>query len=310
MAKRPSSADTARRLVALVGHLKKGAVLRISDLAEEVGVSEAVLASDLETLSVCGVAPYYPDDYIPLVIQNGLVYVSGEVPALRGPVRLGAGESRALASALQAAGFTADDELTARLMAAAAPADFDAEELERTIRSATATHQSETYGALARGIQGNGVVRIEYVRAGTEESSCREVEPATLFAERGAWYLTAWCRSSDDWRTFRVDRIRSAGLTGDVFTPREGAPSGAEAFRSEGLPAATLRFTDGERFDEREWPGGRVTSTSDAETIAEVPYGGTEWIARRVVARLGRVEVVEPQSVRAAVRELAAQLSS
>jgi hypothetical protein len=36
-----------------------------------------------------------------------------------------------------------------------------------------------------------------------------------------------------------------------------------------------------------------------------VPFAGTDWIARRVVARLGNVEALEPAEVRSAVGVLA-----
>jgi predicted DNA-binding transcriptional regulator YafY len=80
------------------------------------------------------------------------------------------------------------------------------------------------------------------------------------------------------------------------------------AFETEGLPAATLRFDAGEPFTEREWPGASVAEErASGELIVSVPYAGTDWIARRVVARLGAVEAVGPAEVRSAVRKLAAQ---
>jgi len=292
----------------MAGQLRPGSRLRIADLAAELGTTEAELTADIETLSMCGVAPYCPDDLTPLFVENGYVEVWGELPALKGPVRLSAAEAGALASAMQAAGFSADDELTARLLAARGSAGFDAEELERTIRAATTAHDADVYEALARAVEEHAVTRIEYVRMGSDELVARDVEPAALFAERGAWYLTAWCRKAGDWRTFRVDRIRSAGVTGDRFDPaaRSGVPGAASAFSAAGLPAARLRFSAGESFAGREWPGGRmVEQAEDGSFIVEVPYGGTDWIARHVAARLGGVEVLEPAEVRAAVRELA-----
>ena len=308
---RTSGADRARRLIAIMGQLTPGARILIADLAAEVGATEAELTADLETLSMCGVAPYYPGDLTPLLVEDGFVEVWGELPALKGPVRLSSAEASALAAALQAAGFSASDELPARLLEAAGAKSFDAEELDRTIRAATSAHDTSVYEALARAVQQTGVVHLEYVSAGSDETTARDVEPLSLFAERGAWYLTAWCRRAGDWRTFRVDRIRSAGLTGEHFDPgaRMGAPGSMGAFATDGLPTARLRFSAGEPFTDRDWPGGHVVEQAeDGAIVAEVPYGGTEWIARHVVARLGAVEVLEPAEVRAAVRELATGL--
>jgi predicted DNA-binding transcriptional regulator YafY len=109
-------------------------------------------------------------------------------------------------------------------------------------------------------------------------------------------------------RTFRIDRVRGADVTGEEFelVASVSPDTAVTAFAPEGLPVARLRFSAGEPFVEREWPGGRVVSEEpDGATIAEVPFAGTGWIARRVVARLGAVEVLEPAEIRAAVAEIA-----
>lgn len=306
---RPNAADRARRLVALLRQLEPDTRHAIADLAAEVGSTESELAADLISLSCCGVAPYDPGDLVPIMIEDGFVEVFGELPALGGPVRLSPAEALALAAALQAAGFSAGDELTSRLLSAAGATEFDATELERTVRADAGAHGTDVYQALAQSVDDGAVVRIEYVRLGGEPSS-REIEPLTLFAERGAWYVTAWCRFAGDWRTFRLDRIVSAGVTGERFDPaaRASTARGLSALDTAELPVATLRFAPGVAFVEREWPGGRPAGESaDGGALAEVPYAGTEWLARHVVARLGTVEVVEPANLRSEVTRLAGE---
>jgi predicted DNA-binding transcriptional regulator YafY len=41
------------------------------------------------------------------------------------------------------------------------------------------------------------------------------------------WYLVAWDPTRDDWRTFRIDRIADAPVTGAHFAPR-AAPEGGD----------------------------------------------------------------------------------
>jgi predicted DNA-binding transcriptional regulator YafY len=304
---RPSSSESARRLFALLGQLRPGMSVPVDELAESLGVSAAQLADDLETLCVCGVAPYMPDQMLDVFVDEGMLEVYSPLPAVTAPVRLAPSESRALAAALSAAGFTGNDPLAERLLAAAAT-EFDADALERTLRSTIATHDSGVFETLASAASGGDVVAIAYQSEGAAEPAQRSVEPQQLFAERGSWYLSAWCRSASGMRTFRIDRIRSAEKTGERFeslvTPASDvAPT---AFAPEGLPLATLRFAPGEPFVAREWPGGRVVFASDdGSTIAEVPFGGTGWISRRVVARLGAVEAIAPQEVRDATAALA-----
>lgn len=304
---RPSSAESARRLIALLGQLTPGVSVPVEDLARALGTSTAQLADDLSTLCMCGIAPYTPDQMVEVFVEDGMVEVYAPLPAVSAPVRLSPAEAQALAAALAAAGFTADDPLTARLLAAAS-ASFDAEQLEHTVRSAIATHDSGVFETLASAVRERVVVEISYQSDGTPAPGTRIVEPQQLFAERGAWYLSAWCRTAGAMRTFRIDRVREASPTGERFelVVSPTSVTAITAFAPEGLPLARLRFSAGEQFVEREWPGGRVASEEpDGATVAEVPFAGTGWIARRVVARLGAVEVLEPAEVRAAVVEIA-----
>ncbi len=304
---KPTTSERARRLIALMGHLTQDATYRVEDLARAVGATPAELTADLEALSMCGTDELDPYSMVPIMIEDGILEVFGPLPALSDPVRLSSAEATALAAALQTVGFGAHEPLVTKILSAAS-AGFDASALEHTVRAAIATHESSVFASLADAAQGARVVEIEHVRGGAHDPSVRQIEPATLFAQRGAWYVTAWCRRAEEWRTFRVDRIRAAHETGEQFDPGAHAtPLGdPTAFDARGLPVATLRFAETEPYLEREWPGSRpIDGGEGSDTLVEVPYGGTAWIARRVVARLGRVEVVQPAELRAAVAALA-----
>ena len=49
----------------------------------------------------------------------------------------------------------------------------------------------------------------------------RTVEPHLLVYKQNIWYVYAWCRTRNDFRLFRIGRIRSARNTGETFTKRE-----------------------------------------------------------------------------------------
>lgn len=302
-----TTSERVRRLTALLGRLHKGAEMSLAELAAEVGATPAELAEDLQTLSFCGVAPYDPLASVPVTVDDGVVSVWGEMPAPTEVVRLSTAQASALAAALQVAGITASDDLASRLLAAKS-AGFNAADLEHTVRAAIDSHSDSTYATLALAMDEWQVVRIEHVRTGEATATPREIEPVALFSERGAWYVQAWCRSADDWRTFRLDRISDAKATGEEFRVRSDQPPANGAFDAAELPVARLRFAPGERFVEREWPGGRIVGQEpDGSAIAEVPFADTSWLARHVAARLGRVEALEPAGMRAAVRQIAAE---
>ena len=82
---------------------------------------------------------------------------------------------------------------------------------------------------LASACRDREVVRFDY-EAHDGRTARRRAEPYRLVSHGRRWYLVAWDLDRDDWRTFRMDRVRAKTPTGPGFTPRP-APSDAEVVR-------------------------------------------------------------------------------
>jgi len=301
----------ARRLLAILHLFEPETNLSVTAIAETLGVSEAEITEDLDLLSCCGIDEHDAGTLVPIYVEDGIVEIWSTLPALDRAVRLSAAESRALAAALETAGLPAEDPLHTKLLGSAAWAEADPEELERLVRAAgTAAPGAEALKTLSLALEEHTVVRIVYHGAGRSDASERVVEPMGLVNERGAWYLEAFCRRAGTLRTFRVDRIREATTLTERFEPRALSPAGT-AFVRAGLPVARILLSPGEQVSDREWPGMRLAEErDDGSFVVEVPYAGTAWIARQVVARLGAAEVLAPAEVRQAVAMLSDEIRS
>jgi predicted DNA-binding transcriptional regulator YafY len=77
-------------------------------------------------------------------------------------------------------------------------------------------------------------------RDGTD--SRREVEPHSLVNHGRRWYLVAWDRRRDDWRTFRIDRLTKPASSGVRFTPRGLPAKDAAAYVEQSITRAPNRF--------------------------------------------------------------------
>jgi predicted DNA-binding transcriptional regulator YafY len=77
-------------------------------------------------------------------------------------------------------------------------------------------------------------------RDGTETR--RDVEPHSLVNRGRRWYLVAWDRRREDWRTFRIDRLTKPASTGLRFSPHELPAKDAAAFIERSMAAAPSRF--------------------------------------------------------------------
>jgi predicted DNA-binding transcriptional regulator YafY len=77
---------------------------------------------------------------------------------------------------------------------------------------------------LAAACSEHRVVHLGY-RDREGQATRRTVEPQRLVLAERRWYLAAWDRGRQDWRTFRVDRIAPPVQLGPGFVPRP-APEG------------------------------------------------------------------------------------
>ncbi|KAA1428008.1 YafY family transcriptional regulator [Nocardioides antri] len=99
-----------------------------------------------------------------------------------------------------------------------------------------------TLTTLAQTCRDDEVVTFDYTAAdGT--ASGRRVEPYRLVNLGRRWYLVAYDRDRQDWRTFRIDRVSGAPqATGQRFRPRDLPGGDALAFVRSGLRSQPQRY--------------------------------------------------------------------
>jgi proteasome accessory factor C len=305
-----SAALRARRLLALVPFLREKRAIPIAELADAVGSSEAQVAADLTVLSMCGGDERDPTQLVGVMVEDGVAEVFADLPALERPVRLTQDEARALVTALQAIGATADSALATKLTAFAARSATP-EDLASTVRAAFApSGLASRLAALSVHADQHVAARIGYVSASSGVESSRVVHPFALYRWRDVWYLVAFCEATGEERTFRVDRITTVATTGTPFQPPAGLVVSASPLPElDSLPRATVRFaSDAPDLNERDWPGATFSRGDDGSVTAQIPYAGTTWIARAIVARLGEAEALAPEAVRSAVVDMARKM--
>jgi predicted DNA-binding transcriptional regulator YafY len=144
-------------------------------------------------------------------------------------------------------------------------------------------------------------IRFDY-RSRDGTATRREVEPYSLVNLGRRWYLVGWDRRRDDWRTFRLDRLKRPAATGTRFEARRLPAKDAAAFVEESIAGARTRYE------------ARVTVHASADDLAKrIPYvaGALEpidanrceyrtsdddldWLAIRIAMLGVDVEVHEP----------------
>ncbi|MEJ6493525.1 MAG: WYL domain-containing protein [Actinomycetes bacterium] len=82
--------------------------------------------------------------------------------------------------------------------------------LESPISVITTPISSDVHEVLATSITNKHAVQISYAALSKDDVSHRLVDPVQLYVRDDFTYLQAWCRSSQAWRNFRLDRIMEA----------------------------------------------------------------------------------------------------
>jgi predicted DNA-binding transcriptional regulator YafY len=154
-------------------------------------------------------------------------------------------------------------------------------------------------------------VRFAYTardRAGSQ----REVEPHSLVNAGRRWYLVAYDRGREDWRTFRVDRIQQPTPAGARFHPRELPAKDAAAFVERSLQSYSSRYEarvivecPAAELQGRRYLGGDITPIDDTRCELRTSDDNLDWLAMRIAMLTAPYEVHGPPELIERLRAIA-----
>ena len=146
--------------------------------------------------------------------------------------------------------------------------------------------------------------------------SRREVEPHSLVNVGRRWYLVAWDRGREDWRTFRVDRLSRPSPAGGRFDPRPLPARDAAAYVEQSITAAphryeatvTLHAPAGEVAGRIPAHWGTIEQKDDHSCVLRTGDDDLGWLAVRIAMLDVDCDVHEPPELAEHLRSLAARL--
>jgi proteasome accessory factor C len=221
----------------------------------------------------------------------------------RRPPKLTPLEARAIHLAMEYVGPTiaADAHTPLKRVRKKLEETFGRFDLAGTPVASDASAEETLVRVLSDGVEKRVVVEIEYLKDGDDGPSLRQVEPYTIERELPVWRVHTWDLGVDAPRTFRLDRMRSARLTGDHFEVRDGFDP---SYLSNPRIARLLHSPEVARWKlER---GARPLT--DGSAVADVPYKTEEWLLSEILADRGETVVLEPQRLRDVVAKRARRL--
>jgi predicted DNA-binding transcriptional regulator YafY len=237
-------APTTSRILALLALLQTHRQWSGPELARRLEVTERTLRRDIERLRELG----YRVEAVRGAAGGYRLEAGSELP----PLLLTDEEAVTMAIGLRLAASQglADGELTtvsalAKLEQVLPPAlrsrvgALAGHLLAGSPRSAEVS--PDLLGRLALACRDRERIRFRYAAADGTESD-RVVEPHSLVAADRHWFLVAWDRDRDAWRTFRVDRMSGFFGTRVHFAERDLPAADAAQFVATAVGAVGTRF--------------------------------------------------------------------
>jgi len=266
--------ETSARLLRLLSLLQSRRDWTGPELAARLGVSTRTLRADVEKLRSLG----YPVHAAPGV---GGGYRLGAGAALP-PLLLDDEEAIAVAVSLRtAAGGTVAGIEEAAIRAQVKLQQVLPARLRQrvdAIYSATVpaaspgpTVDAGSLATIAAACRDRYRLRFEY-QTHDGSTGIRSVEPHRLVHTGRRWYLVAWDVERQDWRTYRVDRLRLLPGSGPRFAPRVPPAEDMAAFVQRGIDLALYRYRTVVRVN---GPAGEIARYLPAAVLVEAVDGET-----------------------------------
>jgi predicted DNA-binding transcriptional regulator YafY len=294
--------STSARMLRLLSLLQTHRYWPGPELAERLEVSARTLRRDVDRLRDLG----YPVDAVRGVAGGYQLRAGGSLP----PLLLEDDEAVAVAVGLRsaAAGSVGGVEETAVQALTKVLALMPPRLRRRMDALATQTDAPGPWSGgpqvdaavlttLAQACRDDEPVGFTYTARGAEPSS-RRVEPHRLVTLGRRWYLVAYDRDRQDWRSFRVDRVSDPAPTGQRFRPRDLPADSALAFVQAGIRRMPQRYAvrirvaaDAARVERTVGRWGEVTPVHDG-AVLEMNVDSLAWPVM-VLAEVGAPFVVE-----------------
>jgi predicted DNA-binding transcriptional regulator YafY len=232
---------TSARLLRLLAQLQVPGAHPGPSLAADLGVSARTLRNDVATLRELG----YPVAASPGVSGGYRLGSGSRLP----PLLLDDEEVMAVALGLiLAASHGLTDTATSSMRAFSKVVALLPSRLRPRLTSLAGATLNAPLGnplvatdrlpPIAAAIHAREALRFSY-RDASGAVTHREVEPYRLVLRGSRWYLLGWDLGRDDWRTFRVDRLRVKVPNGRRFRPRPDPEGGFEGHVVRALETAS-----------------------------------------------------------------------
>ncbi len=168
---------------------------------------------------------------------------------------------------------------------------------------------SDKMKACERAVNECACLQIDYISRDGEHSR-RVIDPYVLILKRNVWYVYAFCHTKQDFRTFKIGRMKKVALTGGHFEKREISKEEIPLdffYSPDQMTDVTLEIERSALADAEEWLGVDSIEPRGNALVCEVSLP-TDGLAGKILSFGGAVKVLAPQSLADDVKAVARRI--
>jgi predicted DNA-binding transcriptional regulator YafY len=292
------------RLLGITILLLNRETVTAKELAERFGVSTRTIYRDIDVLSSAGV-PVFTNKG-----NGGGISLLENYSLNKTLISEHESESLLLAlKTLKAAKYPEIDTILEKIGAVFKHSETDWVHIDFSPWESTPNEHNK-FIEIKKAILDRKRISFEYVSSAGEKTS-REIEPMKLIFKGQAWYLWGYCVRKNDFRVFRISRIKNVKVTNEIFKRRnyvdKNQGNETENIRSpvylklKFYPQVLHRLYDD--FDDE-----MIVRNSDGTCTVEVQFPEDEWVYGYLLSFGSYVEILEPQHIRDIIADRAKKL--
>jgi len=283
------------RLLGITIILLNRETVTAKELAERFGVSTRTIYRDIEVLSSAGV-PVFTNKG-----NGGGISLLENYSLNKALISEHESESLLLAlKTLQAAKYPEIDTILEKISAVFKHAEAaDWVHIDFSPWASTPNEYNK-FIDIKKAILDRKRISFEYISSAGEKTS-RVIEPMKLVFKGHAWYLWGFCSTKNDFRVFRISRIKNVKVTNEEFKRRNYADKNERNETENIRPPVCLKLKFYPQILYRlydDFDDEVILRNSDGTCTVEVQFPEDEWVYGYLLSFGNYLEVLEPQHIR------------
>lgn len=162
--------------------------------------------------------------------------------------------------------------------------------------------KEERFNKIKAAILNKNRIKFEYYNT-NEEKSERIVEPLQICFKDKSWYLIAFCKLKQDYRIFKIARIKEIKILEEHFKRELQQENKKEEYK---FKTVTLELEISKKMAYRvydEFEDSEINKKDDGSFIINVEYPENEWVYGYILSFGEYVKVLSPERVKRTIKD-------